>query len=231
MSLHNFEKMYETSIKNVNNSHISARNKEIILSFGNDLLLENLSKARILKYYYALTMFARNLNKDFDKADINDIKILVANIQQNSKYSPWTKKTYKMMIRRFYKLLKGVKGKNKYPEIVDWIPTKIKRSEQRLPSSEDMLNEEDVNKMISKAYHPRDKAFLSVLWESGARIGEIGNLLFKNVVFDDYGTVIVVQGKTGSRKIRLISSTPYLSTWMDSHPLKLQKEPGMLEKL
>ncbi|MEK6974529.1 MAG: hypothetical protein AABW41_04820 [Nanoarchaeota archaeon] len=32
--------------------------------------------------------------------------------------------------------------------------------------------------------------------------------------------MINVNGKTGSRKIRIISSTQYLATWLENHPLK-----------
>ena len=93
-----------------------------------------------------------------------------------------------------------------------------------MPSEGDLLTEEDIHKLIENANHPRNKAFVSMLWESGARIGEIGNLIIKNIIFDDHGAVISVRGKTGSRKIRLISSTPYLSTWINSHPFKEDKQ-------
>jgi hypothetical protein len=86
------------------------------------------------------------------------------------------------------------------------------------------LTEEDVKKLIASADHARDKAFISVLWESGARVSEIGNLLFKQVIFDKYGLILTVRGKTGSRKIRLILSTPYLANWMNSHPFRNDPE-------
>lgn len=74
------------------------------------------------------------------------------------------------------------------------------------------------------AEHPRDKAFVSVLWESGARVSEIGNLHLKHVTFDAQGTLITVLGKTGARKIRLIASTPYFATWLNTHPLKQETD-------
>jgi integrase/recombinase XerD len=64
-----------------------------------------------------------------------------------------------------------------------------------------------------------------MLWESGARIGEIGDLRRKDVVFDKYGTVITVKGKTGSRKIRLIACTPHVSTWLNNHPNRNPEDP------
>jgi hypothetical protein len=40
------------------------------------------------------------------------------------------------------------------------------------------------------------------------------------VKFDQYGAIIHVDGKTGARPVRLIRSTPNLSSWMDAHPFK-----------
>lgn len=45
----------------------------------------------------------------------------------------------------------------------------------------------------------------------------------KNVQFDQYGAVIVVGnrgGKTGARRIRLVSSVPHLSNWIEHHSCK-----------
>ena len=219
MDIHNFEKMYCRAVKSLEQDKISERNKQLIKEFVEAMILENISKPRLIRCMGTLRKVAKELQKDLDQATIKDIKSLVSSIQQ-SKYSPWTKRTYKCLVRKFYKWQKGVKGRNKYPEIVDWINIGISRSEKKLPSEGDLLTEEDVQKLIENADYPRDKAFLSMLWESGARIGEIGNLSMKNIVFDQQGVVISVRGKTGSRKIRLISSTPHLSTWINNHPAK-----------
>jgi hypothetical protein len=35
----------------------------------------------------------------------------------------------------------------------------------------------------------------------------------KNIKFDEYGAVLIVTGKTGTRRIRIIASVPALSIW------------------
>jgi len=50
---------------------------------------------------------------------------------------------------------------------------------------------------VSSAINPRDKAFISLLYESGCRIGELLNLKIKNVEFDANGAVLIVNVKTG----------------------------------
>lgn len=223
MDIHNFERKYAREIEKLDEKTISKKNKQLILGFNEHLILDNISKPRLMRCMGTLRQLTGILQKDLDKATTGDIKKLISSIQQGD-YSPWTKRTYKCIIRKFYKWQKGTKGKNKYPPIVDWINIRVSRSEIKLPSEGDLLVEEEIQKLIENADHPRDKALISVLWESGCRIGEIGNLCIKNVAFDKFGTVISVNGKTGSRKIRLISSTPYLSTWINNHPLRNNKE-------
>jgi integrase/recombinase XerD len=92
---------------------------------------------------------------------------------------------------------------------------------ERLKLPEDMLTEEDVSRLIQMASSPRDKAFVSTLYESGCRISEILFLKFKNVNFDQYGAVLLIPPmKTGLRRVRIVSSVPYLSEWINKHPGK-----------
>jgi integrase len=42
----------------------------------------------------------------------------------------------------------------------------------------------------------------------------------KDVVFEKPGCIFFVQGKTGGRRIRLISSEPYIVDWLNKHPDK-----------
>ncbi|MFH1053143.1 MAG: site-specific integrase [Candidatus Woesearchaeota archaeon] len=210
MDIHRYDKKYEYTLNGLNRAKISSRNKELILKFHNDLILENLSKPRLINYLNKMKLICIRLGKDLDKATIEDLKKVVGSIQQ-SDYSPWTKQTYKIILRKFYRWFKK-------PELIDWVKTGFSKSEKKLPSEGDLLTEKEVLKLIKCADHPRDKAFISSLWESGARISELGNLCIKNIIFDKIGTVLTVKGKTGSRKIRLITSTPYLSTWIQNHP-------------
>ncbi|MDO8656932.1 MAG: tyrosine-type recombinase/integrase, partial [Nanoarchaeota archaeon] len=219
MDIHNYEAWYEKSRKRLENSDISAHNKKLILDYVSDLILKNLSRPRLMKYMEILGTTAKRLEKDFDKITETDLKGYISSIQQRVNYSPWTKQTYKVIIRRFYQWLHGMEGHD-YPSIVKWINIRFSRSEQKLPSEGDLLTEEEVKKMIDAAFHPRDKAFVAIMWESGARIGEIGNITIKNISSDKYGVVLTLSGKTGSRKVRLIWSVPYLMTWLNCHPFK-----------
>jgi len=45
-----------------------------------------------------------------------------------------------------------------------------------------------------------------------------------SVTFDQYGAVIVVRGKKGERRIRLVGSAPYLAAWLDVHPARSNRD-------
>jgi len=45
-------------------------------------------------------------------------------------------------------------------------------------------------------------------------------LKMKNIQFDETRAILLVDGKTGSRRVRIISSSPALATWLEHHPFK-----------
>ena len=131
-------------------------------------------------------------------------------------YSAWTKHDYKVTIKRFYKWLKG--NDETYPEEVKWIKTTLKKQDIVLP--EELLTEEEIKRLVGSALSIRDKAFIISLYESGARIGELGEMQIRDVVFEDRYTTLLLKGKTGSRCVIVVAATPYLNTWLQNHPLK-----------
>lgn len=201
-------------IERVKKSSISEKNKKYILEFKDHLLLDGFSFGRIVKYVYYLSKLASILNKDFDKASIQDLKSLVIGIDQTD-YCESTKKEIKIYIKKLYK---WIYNEEEYPEIVRWIKPQTRRIEKiKLP--EEMLSEDDVQKLIDYASKARDKAFVSTLYESGCRIGELLFLRIKNLKIDEYGAILLIPPmKTGSRRVRIISSTPYLTKWINEHP-------------
>lgn len=96
---------------------------------------------------------------------------------------------------------------------------------------EELITEEEVMKLVNAAGHPRDKAFVFALYESGARIGELLPLKIKHINFDSQITWIMVNGKTGQRRIPLVVSTPYLATWLNMHPTNSNPDAFLWTKI
>lgn len=230
---YNWEHIIEMEIKRMNGEFIRSESKvnckplskkeiELVLEFIDDCKADGLSKPRIVQYLRVLRLSKRFLKTDFDKATKKDMKKAIAEIE-GSELSEWTKQGYRIAFKKFFKWYHVEKlnqklDKKEYPEIVNWYDTTIKNGNGKLP--EDMLTESDVKFLINKCDTIRDKAFISILWDSGCRIGEILNLKIKNLVFDKYGAQVIVSGKTGSRRVRLIPSVPYLANLKENHPLK-----------
>ncbi|MBI4918592.1 tyrosine-type recombinase/integrase, partial [archaeon] len=221
--LHRYkEKIEMARMGLLNDPKVSPKNKELITKFEKQILLEGLSDARICKYFYILKMIAKKIEKDFDQLKREDIEDFILKLHASS-LSIWTKQSYKEMLRRFFQWLKNC-DRRTYPEEVSWISTRVDKKHKNMPNEGDLLNEEDVKSMIEHCKNLRDRAFLSVLWESGARVGEVGTLRIKDIFFDKYGAQIYLDGKTGPRKIRLISSVPHLSQWLSVHEAKNDRD-------
>jgi len=196
---------------------ISTRNSELIKRFEDYCFSEGLSEARVVKYLQSLRKIAEWLGKDFDKATKEDIERLVKRLER-SDYSAWTKHDYKVALKRFYRWLNG----GDYPPEVKWIKTTLKSKDSILP--EDLLTEDEVMKLVDSADSLRDKAFIITLYESGARIGELGSMRLRDVSFKQGYATLMLKGKTGSRRVIVVAAMPYLQAWMENHPLKSEFE-------
>lgn len=84
---------------------------------------------------------------------------------------------------------------------------------------EQLLTQQEVKALIDTCQNSRDRALITVLYESGCRIGELGRLTWGQVKFDDLGLVLSVDDtKCGTKRyVRLVISLPYLSTWRNDY--------------
>lgn len=217
LEIYDYDRRIATILERINNSQIDKNNKVLILDFYSELLTRGLSKGRVFKYLYTLHNIAKILKKPFAKTTKNDIAELIRELEGRN-YAGWTKHDYKVVLKVFFRWLKK---SEEYPDEVKWVKTTV-RNHNTLP--EEVLTEDDVRKLVESATNLRDKAFILVLYESGCRIGEILTLRIRNVRFDDYGAILIVSGKTGDRRVRIIASAPKLAQWLENHPLKNKPE-------
>jgi integrase len=225
IEVHDYKQRMERLERRIRSSiELTDENKIAILDFQNHCFSEGMSEARVVKYMDTLYRIAKLIGKNFREVNKTDIQNFVKNIEMNRSYSDWTKHDYKVILKIFFRWLKQTE---EYPEEVKWVKTAVKNSNHKLP--EEMLTEDEVKRILEATEHPRDRAFIAVLYESGCRIGEILTLRLKHVQADKYGAKIMVSGKTGMRSVRLIASAPYLLTWVNIHPVK--DNPNVLSGL
>jgi len=128
-----------------------------------------------------------------------------------------TRDNYKVTIKRFYRWLLG--GDKIVPEIVQWIKLNGNSEEKKKP--EPIVTEDEFSKLMDACLNLRDKALISLLYDSGCRISELLTLHIEDVTFDQYGMVLSVTGKTGSRRVRVIGdSVTHVNAWLRVHPSK-----------
>jgi integrase len=114
-------------------------------------------------------------------------------------------------------------------ELVDWFSVGNVKSKL---SPMDLITEEEFEKMMNACTNSRDRALISLLYETGARIGEIGSMRVKDVTFDEYGAVIwLPRSKTVKRKLRVVYSARFLAEWLTDHPLKDDPDAPLWIKL
>lgn len=90
---------------------------------------------------------------------------------------------------------------------------------------QDLLTEEELQAFFNACLTPRDRAMFNIMFEGALRVGDIGNLQFKNLELNERYCRITTNQKTGiQRIIPLTSSRVYLSQWLNTYP-KQQPSP------
>ncbi|MEM2866790.1 MAG: tyrosine-type recombinase/integrase, partial [Candidatus Hadarchaeales archaeon] len=93
---------------------------------------------------------------------------------------------------------------------------KVGRGQRELPR--DILSPEEVQRLLAACNSIRNRALVHVCYEGGLRAGEVLGLRVGDVQLDRLGAVVIVKGKTGTRRVRLIESVPDLQRWLAVHP-------------
>ena len=119
------------------------------------------------------------VNKAFPDIKREDVEDLVLRLDSDPKLTIWSRIKIKQMFRKFFKWVKygnDYNTQDDYPSEVALFKAYMNKKDMPLINPADLLTEEDIKKLIDAADNPRDKAFVSLISESGARIIEIGNL-------------------------------------------------------
>jgi integrase/recombinase XerD len=143
-----------------------------------------------------------------------------------SHLKPESVRSYKRRIKAFLRFVHGLQSGQPSPPFLRVLKD---RNQRDLPKH--ILSPEEVGKLIASCESLRNRALVHVLYESGCRAGEVLRLRVGDVEFDHLGGVVVVKGKTGMRRVRLIESVPDLQRWLTVHPQRTNPEaPLFLSK-
>jgi integrase len=223
MPIADFSRELERTSENIEASdQILNRNKDLILNYKQDRVLDGLSEATLLRNTQRLKKVAEQAEKPFDEMDKREVKGLVTWVHEQD-YTDETVDTYKSVIKAFWSWLKDAEQDETPPE-VKWIKLSNGNGNgDTLPK--DLLTKEDIEAQVNAAKNPRDKAFIYLLYETGARIGEIIDLTVGDIEDRANGKKVVIEGKTGARRLPLVESVPHLNNWLNKHPTPQKDAP------
>jgi site-specific recombinase XerD len=174
----------------------------------------------IIRCITALLLIRRQLGKPFRNVTKDDIRSILKWMEQKG-YKASTNEKFRQILKLFYKTVYG-NGEH-YPEEVKWFSVKVGKEKTGKDSSMDMaeyLEEDEVRILVESVPTIQKKAFLAVMYESGARPEEFLRLTNTDIRIDSKGIVLMLRGKTGERRVRVISFSRLFQQWLEIHPLR-----------
>lgn len=220
----------ENSLKKaVNENRITQDDADHIKEFVMEIsAIQKISPKRIFKYHYILVNW-REFIGPFAEVSISDLYTAINRIQTAKKesgeprFARNTLADYIRFIKRFYIWM----YENKYTKLDLRKIQKIKPPAfNTMTKTVDMLlSEEQVRAMIEGCQISRDRAIISMLYEGGFRIQELGTLRWNQVKFTDWNVTVNVDSKTGKpRYIPLVMARSYLAQWKNDYPFPVTED-------
>jgi len=177
-----------------------------ITNFLNERKMNNIGESKIKLDMAVLTQLETFLNKDFRDASREDI----INFLNSLDVKDSSKAMYKASLKIFYNWLFDME-KGEYPDCVKHLKTTF---DKHILTANEILTETEVNSLIDNCDNLRDKALISLLYESAGRISEILTLRWKDLdFFRDFVRVNIQESKTYQRTVPVSECKEYLKLW------------------
>ncbi|MGI6589683.1 MAG: tyrosine-type recombinase/integrase [Candidatus Iainarchaeum sp.] len=213
LDIHKIDNRLEKTLENLN--ALKPEERKLILEFYEKYCIKNdLSKARSVKLVFLLRLIVQKTGKNVCDLTEEDIDNLIIKLNK-ADYSPETVRDYKVMLKTFFKWY----DKGEKIGIVANLKAVIPKNKRKVIKPEDLLNDDEKLRLLQACNTSMQKAFISCLMETGARVAEIGNARIGDVHFDESGADITISGKTGTRRVRLVLFRNNLMKWINEHPL------------
>ncbi len=219
------EHAYSKELKKLKSESFDKDSKDIILKWHEAKFAQAVGGLRIAKVSAQLR-WIRHHSKPFRLMTQDDIQSLLATINQNLNWTPTTRTDYRRAIKQFFLWFledSGIVDDTK-PEVVrlfKYIKKNVSTSAplKKIDYSEIITELELIHILDKGCKNTRDKAFISMLHESGVRAEEFLNIKIKLIRIDSDCITIQIDGKTGKRMVPLFLSYAPCLRWLGEHPL------------
>ncbi len=187
--IHNYEERLKNLIAELKT--LTPKRKRLLLNYKNHCRAINLSKARTIKLvrHIKLMMERHKLppEKHITKAKIYKI----INSIDDADYKKNTKRDYKTALRQYLKYLKINK---ELRDIIHPGPVVIREPQE-------LITEENMGQYMSRG---AERLYVELSQEIGPRPGEMFNLTYNDIKRTDWGALVKLTGKTGTRVLPVI---------------------------
>lgn len=222
--VHSYDTGFIKAMERLESAPTSQINKDKIKGFVMNCRTEKLAKSTITNYLNLLTRMTTRLketgfNKNLDELEQNDFDKLQLHLEDVKKICAGEIRNYKKVTKKFFSWL----GNGEPPKWVSKI--KLENIDSTVQPS-DLLTQADIDKLLAACRHPRNKAFIAVMLDSGMRVGALASTRVKNVEINQYGAILYISKTSRSKKtaapkgIPITWSTGYLNQWLAVHPMK-----------
>ena len=213
IDIHNFKRRLELVELSLGKMDLPGNDLQLIHEYRDRCFADGLSYARVTKYLHELKgLYVRGMCS-IPGARQADIISILAHIERED-LSGWAKHDFRLALRKYLAFC----GRSELAGLVK-LPN---CGAHKLP--EELLTPEDIGVLMNFAPDPMMLSMVITLYESGMRIGELMGIRRKHVQMDAMGVVLIVDGKTGMRRVRVIEAAQYLDIWISEGSIK-QDEP------
>lgn len=226
--IHAYDTGFIRAMERLEGANTSEVNKKLIKDFIMNCRRDGLAKSTITNYLNLLTRMTARLQEcdyfnNLDEMVQDDFDNLLFYLEDVRGISKGEVRNYKKAIKKLYRW--------RYEDdIPKWVTTlKLENIESTVQPS-DLLTQDEVDRILAACRHPRNKAFIAVMLDSGMRVGALASTRVKNVEFNQYGAIIYISRTSRSKKttapkgIPITWSTGYLNQWLSVHPMQNDPE-------
>ena len=210
--------------KHLESGRITPRDAAIVREYVNEKQATGQIKAcRAQKIVFTLLGWRKYIHKPYDQIDIVDVfealkTMPISNTETGGLPAQNTVNNWIRILKPFLFWL----NENEYNHLPEKKLRLIKAPGVNMDTkrSEDILTIDEVKALIMGATNIRDRAFISLMYETGGRVGEISSLTWKDITFDKYGAAVTLRDTKNmqDRYSRITMFTEYLATWRNHHP-------------
>ncbi len=240
--LFNLTRRLELTKEGLMKAQINEKNKALVPRFETYLCSRGISEIRKIKYLADYKAVALIYDKPFEEYTADDCSEVMKRLKEATKpandekgnvikdesgnpklvkrYKDTSLNDYVSLLRILFKFLDGVKGKGQSHRTEHLQKIMLKDKLRK----EDMVTEEEVNRIICSMPTLQYQTIFSLIFEGGARPEELRGALITDVTKIERGYKIMISGKTGMRPLFAITSAPLLTRWLNSHAFLQNKD-------